>query len=301
MNRNGQALAEVGLPFPATPGGPPGLEIHDVPGWSARLRRLAGRAEARVRPDFHVVIHVRTGRLPCSVDFTDCVVESGCWLWVRPGQLLQLRTEPGSVPGTAAQGTVVLFRPSILDAATVATARLDRRAWRLPLAPAPPAGEPLRQTLEMLENEYHHLRDLPLEAHVAVARHLLAVLVLRLSSLSGGRRTPMGDATFQRFQEAVEEDFTRTHRVEDYAARLGYSVRTLTRATNAAVGCGAKSFLDDRLMLEAKRLLLHTELPATAVGERLGFHHATVFTKFFRHHAGETPAAFRARSGGTPA
>ncbi|HTI23829.1 MAG TPA: helix-turn-helix domain-containing protein, partial [Kutzneria sp.] len=72
---------------------------------------------------------------------------------------------------------------------------------------------------------------------------------------------------------------TGTHRVLDYAAQLGYSVRTLTRASQAAVGVGAKRFIDDRILLEAKRLLIHTDLTAASVGQRLGFPRATTFTK----------------------
>ncbi|WP_331772690.1 AraC family transcriptional regulator (plasmid) [Embleya sp. NBC_00888] len=237
---------------------------------------------------------MRTGRLPCAVDLTECVVDSGSWLWVRPGQVLRLRPSP-----LAVEGTVVVFQAGFLDAATVAAAHLDRRARRLPLAPEPEAQAPVRDTLEMLASEYHRLGDLPLEVHVDVVRHLLAVLVLRLAHLPGGHRNrAAGDRTFRRFQRAVEEGFTRSHQVEGYAALLGYSVRTLTRATTAAVGVGAKAFIDDRVVLEAKRLLLHTELPAGAIGDRLGFPDASVFTKFFRHRTGETPAAFRARAHG---
>lgn len=84
-------------------------------------------------------------------------------------------------------------------------------------------------------------------------------------------------------------------RVEDCAGHVGYSVRNLTRATRAATGCGAKHFIDERVLLEAGRLLVHTDLATSAVGERLGFPGATVFTRFFRTRTGEIPAAFRAR------
>jgi AraC-like DNA-binding protein len=71
-------------------------------------------------------------------------------------------------------------------------------------------------------------------------------------------------------------------------------VRTLTRASQAAVGVGAKRFIDDRILLEAKRLLIHTDLTAASVGQRLGFPRATTFTKFFRLHTNQTPSEFRA-------
>ncbi|WP_439673395.1 helix-turn-helix transcriptional regulator [Embleya sp. MST-111070] len=294
----------VDVPFPTTPGGPPGVEVTDLPGWVQRIGRLGAGAGTPVRPSFHLLVALHRGRLPCAVDLTECVIESGQWLWARPGQIFRLRDLRDADPpdsahgtGTAPRGTVILFQPSFLDSATVAAAHLDRRAWRLPLAPVSEAEAPVAQTLAMREGQYHRLRDLPLEVHVEVVRHLLAILVLRLSHLSGGdRRRTAGDETFRRFQRAVEENFRRCHHVADYAAGLGYSVRTLTRATHAAVGRSAKAFIDDRLVTEAKRLLLHTDLATHTVGERLGFPSATVFTRFFRQRAGETPAGFRARA-----
>lgn len=301
--RFGERTAQTGqaalrdLAFPRTPGGPPGVEVLDVPGLAALARRQGADEYAAVRPDFHLLVTVRSGFLLCSVDFTDCAVGEGSWLWVRPGQVLRFGSEL-----TAAEGTAVLFQPGFPDAATAEAARLDRRSWRLPLAPAGAAATQVRRALEMLEAEYRLLTDLPLEAHVDVVRHLLAVLLLRLAHLPGGQREPMaGSEVFRRFHHAVERDFARTHRVEDYAARLGYTVRTLTRATGSAVGCGAKRLIDGRILLEAKRLLGHTDLPVAVVGERLGFDRPAVFTRFFRSRTGEAPAAFRsrARGGGT--
>ncbi|MFB6631023.1 helix-turn-helix transcriptional regulator [Streptomyces sp. NPDC056362] len=296
MSRIGQLHDIADFPFPVTPGGPPGVEVTDLAGWRARVERLGRRAGAAVRPGFHLLVTVRSGTLDCDVDLTGCRMDAGSWLWLRPGQVVRLRGDAVE-ESREARVSVILFQPSFLDTATVASARLDRRAWRLPLTPPPGPREPITQTLDLLEDEYHQLRNLPLEVHVEVVRHLLAVLVLRLSHLPGGhRRQTAGDETFRRFQQAVEHDFTRLHQAEQYAAGLGYSVRTLTRASNAAVGRGAKAFIDDRLVLEAKRLLLHTDLLTATVGERLGFPSSTVFTRFFRKRTGETPAGFRTRA-----
>jgi AraC-like DNA-binding protein len=153
--------------------------------------------------------------------------------------------------------------------------------------------------LGLLESEHERRNDLPFDVHIEVVRHLLAVLVLRLAHLNGPLPGDVpGNEAYQRLQQAVERDFTRTHRVEDYARQLGYSVRTLTRATRAATGSGAKQMIDDRVLLEAKRLLVHTDLSSTAVAERLGFPGPTVFTRFFRQRTGDTPTAFRDRARG---
>ncbi|KAB1119467.1 AraC family transcriptional regulator, partial [Micromonospora sp. AMSO12t] len=63
-------------------------------------------------------------------------------------------------------------------------------------------------------------------------RHQLAVLLLRLSMLPERAHpaTRAEAATFHRLCREVERGYQHTRRVEDYAARLGCSVRTLTRA-----------------------------------------------------------------------
>jgi AraC-like DNA-binding protein len=147
--------------------------------------------------------------------------------------------------------------------------------------------------LDLLEGAYEQWGEQPSEMRVELLRHLLAALVLQLAAVHGTGHDLIGGEAFPRFQEAVEAGFTNTHRVEDYAARLGYSVRTLTRASQAAVGLGAKRFVDERVLLEAKRLLIHTDLTAASIGQRLGFPAATVFAKFFRQRTRQTPAEFR--------
>jgi len=57
-----------------------------------------------------------------------------------------------------------------------------------------------------------------------------------------------------------------------------------------ATGQTAKQVLVERLVLEAKRLLVHTELSAAAVAAELSFSEATNFGNFFTRRAGTSPA-----------
>ncbi|HEY5881590.1 MAG TPA: helix-turn-helix transcriptional regulator, partial [Nakamurella sp.] len=105
--------------------------------------------------------------------------------------------------------------------------------------------------------------------------------------------------TFLRFRDAVERDFTRTRQVGDYAHALGYSPRTLSRAARTAVGMNAKEFIDGRTILEAKRLLAHSELSAAQIAHQLGFTSPTNFTKYFHQRTTSTPITFRKHVRGT--
>jgi len=150
---------------------------------------------------------------------------------------------------------------------------------------------------EMLADEYDNPSGLPAAIHIAIIRHALSILLLRIGN-HGHRSSEPADAAFEAFQKAVEDGFAHTHRVENYARQLGYSVRTLTRTSHVATGYGAKRVIQERVLLEAKRLLAHTELTSTAIAGRVGMPDPAAFGKFFRRETGETPATFRDRVSG---
>ncbi len=60
-------------------------------------------------------------------------------------------------------------------------------------------------------------------------------------------------------------------------------------------GVNAKTYLSQRITLEAKRLLAHTGAPVSRIADKLGFDEATNFVKFFRREAGCSPGEFRKR------
>lgn len=285
-----RAIADVGFAPPV--GVPAGVEVMS-------LAELRDRAAFRMgeagfgepqRPTFHHLITLSSGSLWHMVDFTGYALKAGSWLWVRPGQVQQW----GDLH--EAEGTLVLFERDFVDPGTVAAARVDDPHAPVLQVPGPEDGHALEMAVNHLALEFHALRGLPLEAHVAVLRHLLAVLVLRLSQGTAPVGSPVPEAgeTFVRFRDAVERDFARTRRVEDYSHALGYSPRTLSRATLAGAGVGAKEFIDLRVILEAKRLLAHGDLTASRIAAQLGFTSATNFSKYFHQRTGESPIAFRA-------
>ncbi|MEW2294779.1 AraC family transcriptional regulator [Streptomyces sp. NPDC006743] len=299
MGKNGQSSTAGPTPTPPPPirelvfrhtaGSPPGLELVELAGLAERALRHGNDPYAPLRPAFHQIVAVRSGRVTVSVDFTTYEPAAGQWLWIRPGQVQRWSPD---LP--EADGVVVAFPPGFPDAATTAATVADPPFARGPLAPAGPVADGLHKALDHLRHEYDAAAQLPLEAHLRVLRHLLAVLVERLTAAYGAEPgRPVPSETFRRFHAAVERDFAVTRRVEDYAAALGYSRRTLTRAAEAATGMSAKRYVDERVVLEAKRELAHGGLSVGAVAELLGFAGAGDFTKFFRQRTGTTPTAFR--------
>lgn len=243
------------------------------------------------RIDFHVVMLFAEGPVRHMIDFAEYEANAGDLLWIRPGQVHRFSGTDDY------RGTVLTMQPGFLPRATVEATGLYRYDLPPLLHPDESQLPALRSALAQLQREYEDTTTLPLSLHTAVLRHSLTAFLLRLAHLAASSAEAarhQGDTTFTLFRDAVERGFARNHSVSAYADQLGYSRRTLVRAVRAATGETPKGFIDKRVILEAKRLLAHTDMPIGRVGAAVGFPDAANFSKFFHQHTEVTPAGFRA-------
>jgi AraC-like DNA-binding protein len=294
----------------------------------------APEPHARHRVPVHLLALVTAGRASFSVDFEMYPCRPGGLLWVRPGQVvgfpppgvdatlvlfepqfIQVAEKTIGPSGPPAQRSIGSGEPPADQGTAPSPPRprwTGRRAgtrategdaptvpWLVAGTYWQPGGEDgdaITDAISQIETDYQRLvngEDIP----IGVLRHQLYALLLRLSRLEpeGGPTVAAADnELFARFRAAVDERFALTRQVEDYAKLLGCSVRTLTRASLAATGRTAKQLVDDRVALEAKRLLAESDLSAAEIGARLGFSEATNFGRFFARTVGCSPMAFRA-------
>ncbi|HEY8957656.1 helix-turn-helix transcriptional regulator [Chitinophaga sp.] len=96
------------------------------------------------------------------------------------------------------------------------------------------------------------------------------------------------------FRDLLAAHFKTLKSVSGYASRMNISEKRLTNATSKTMGKSPKTIIDERVMLEAKRLLTHTHLSIKEIGYDLGFEEPTNFIKYFRKHTEKTPIEFRA-------
>jgi len=54
-----------------------------------------------------------------------------------------------------------------------------------------------------------------------------------------------------------------------------------------------KEIINDRVLLEAKRLLVHTNLSIKVIGQDLGFDDPAYFVRYFKKNTEMTPLEFR--------
>lgn len=95
------------------------------------------------------------------------------------------------------------------------------------------------------------------------------------------------------FREMLEKHYPSEKQVQFYARELLVTEKRLNTATAKTVGKTPKEMIDDRVMLEAKRLLAHTQDTIKEIGYTLGYDEPTNFIKYFKKHNGHTPVEFR--------
>ncbi|MEU4427495.1 AraC family transcriptional regulator [Actinoplanes sp. NPDC024001] len=249
----------------------------------------------------HAVVHTVTVPLIAEIDFVRFTCEPGSLLWLRPGQAVRFETaEPAPAgdevakPDEPGPALTIVFRSGLFTA--------DDLPGLSPDDPDGPARQPVmppdpREFRAAFERLARDAGGTPGPATAALLRHELAAVLLRLALLDPGPALAghVESRTFERFRRRLEEGYPHTRRVEDYAAELSCSVRTLTRASLAITGRTAKQVVDDRVALQARRLLAATPLSVAEVGRSLGFGEPTNFGRFFHRETGLSPGQFRAR------
>jgi AraC family transcriptional activator of pobA len=158
-----------------------------------------------------------------------------------------------------------------------------------------PATGTMRDIWQQMQTEDR----LPADAfHAALLRKYLHSFILLAERELGnqGKSTRLQGINFEHlvsFKNLLEQHFREEKAVSFYADKLFISTKVLTNVTHLLLGKTPKQLIDERVLLEAKRLLVHSPEPVKNIGIDLGIEEATNFNKFFKRHAGQTPASFR--------
>ncbi len=264
--------------------------------------------------EFFMLICVTQGQCVQLVDFEPVSCSAGTLLVLRPGQAHNFGSDEDW------DGWIMLFRPEFL-LPTIAGAGDPRPLFELERVPdrltldtgqlvrAVDAIDRMREDALIVASPRSSVslagivaqpRELTADVQVLL-RYQFCAFAAWLAVVHGQRRLQEPQhfgalQRFNRFQKIVDQRFAEWKQLSDYAAYLGCTEKSLTRATALAVGMSAKVFISKRVNLEAKRLLAHTDLPVGVIAEKLGFQEATHFSKFFKRETGRTPKEFRAHS-----
>lgn len=95
------------------------------------------------------------------------------------------------------------------------------------------------------------------------------------------------------FSQLVEWNYTQKHTVAEYATLLNITAKALNKRITRYTNTTPNDIIKNRIILEAKRLLAHTQLSNKEIGYKLGYDDVSYFTRLFTKHVGVTPQSFK--------
>lgn len=116
---------------------------------------------------------------------------------------------------------------------------------------------------------------------------------LRARQQSGGRSPDNHTSRILKLGKLFAGNFKQQHGNDFYADALALTPKRLNEIVKSAIGKTFTAMLHERLMVEAKRMLLFTEQPVKEISFDLGFQDPAYFSRFFKKNEGLSPVDFR--------
>lgn len=289
-------LTEVYSKVCAAPGGN-GLRVEHMP------QMFDGSAEDDDSPhvhSFYEILWFQEGSGHHTVDFVEYSVKPNTIFFLSPGQIHHF--DPG-VDKKSYRGVVVKMCTDFLrDDECGGNAMLKYNAFHT-FDTAPYVcvdGEGARELgalVSMIEEETSANRGR--FGNVEILKSLLRIFLVKIQrcgTQEGGTHIDNRKAShllFIQFRQMVEREFRTLHTVQEYADRLNVAVRTLGKSVAECSGKSPLAFINDRVVLEAKRLVRHSNLMIKEIAFELGFEDPSYFVKLFKRQTGYLPSDFR--------
>lgn len=151
-----------------------------------------------------------------------------------------------------------------------------------------------KNRIEILFNQIQKESISNLPNSAAIIRSEINTLLLDLErmAISTSSSSTLPDLVC-RYKKLVDKNFIKERQVQFYAGQLGICPNYLNVLTRKFIGKSALDMINERTILEIKRMLLRPDLTISEIAYRLGFNELSYFSRFFRLKTGMTPHKFR--------
>lgn len=243
------------------------------------------------RKDYYSFIYVRNGSSTHWVDMTPYTLRPNTFYFSLPQQV---QVKEKSLP---LEGLILSFTDEFLN--------LDesRYLFSLPVITNPANGHELMLSeadgafiadiMGKMQAEYNLDQSWQNQMLLSYLRILLTYLSRLYTEQFLKQSQKEARKLVQRFKDHVNKRYMELHLVADYAALMHLSPGYLNEVIKEQTGKTAINHIHDRILLEAKRKLFHSELSVKEIAWQLGFEDAAYFNRFFKRLCDQTPIVFR--------
>lgn len=244
---------------------------------------------------YHIVLFTK-GAGSHSIDFEQFNVVPGQIYFMKPGQVHSWSFEGET------DGYVINFSDHLLDNFLSNGRYLEQFSFLQGIAeecvinPDPETFEELKAIIEKSVAEVHNPG---LQTHDLVKAYLIELFITTHRSISRHMPVsakPQNQVLLYNFRKLVDTHYAEKRLPKDYAALLYITPNHLNALCKDLLGKSAGELIRDRILLEAKRLLINADVSISEIASTLDFTDNSHFTRLFKKHTGLTPEEFRRNS-----
>ena len=247
------------------------------------------------RHSFYHLVYFSKGAGRHSIDFVSFPVAGGQIYFMNPGQVHNWEFS-GEVDGYIINFSPRFFQlflahPDYLEQFPFFSGHCEEQVANL----SQTAQQQVTELLEKILDEVRTRKEMSTDMILVL---LLQIFIIVGRVVSADR--PGQDAipkpsllVLKNFRKLVETNFMKIRLPKEYSALLYVTPNYLNSLCQDVLGISAGEVIRERVILEAKRLLVNAGLNITEIAYRLNFQDNSYFTKFFKKHTGITPEEFR--------
>lgn len=244
---------------------------------------------------FYQIIWFRSGSGKHYVDFNEYEIQDNSLFFISKGQIHHF-------DNSQYEGCIIHFNESfIADDKNYVNIFLNQNIFHsFELEPVfyikNSDGQELQRIIDQIHTEMWTPNQFAHAEYLKFLLHLFLILVQRFGirkDCSGLCINNPSHTLFVKFRNLLEENFTKIHTVNHYARLLNVSSKTLTNCTNEILHKTPLDIINERITLEAKRLLSYSEKNINEIGFEIGFEDPSYFVKYFKRQVKMLPSDFR--------
>lgn len=268
-----------------------GFEVLEL---SERVRAKREMMANPHRAQFYHVIWIENGHGTHFVDFKPIPVKNNTLLFV-PSNSVNMYDANGEYHGKAILFTDRFFCKSKQDIQFLRTTQLYSDLYETAKIQIDPETSDLKFFLNAMKTEF--LRE-PDNFQFNILHNMLHVFLSKAEREMNNQGFIKLKPSIEldcliEFKDLLEENFRKNKLVSNYASELNISEKQLHKATTTLLDKTPKQIIDERIILEAKRLLAHSNQSVKEISYDLGYNEPTNFVKYFKKHTNLTPVEFR--------
>ncbi|TLV00926.1 helix-turn-helix domain-containing protein [Dyadobacter luticola] len=246
------------------------------------------------RHTYYEILFVEEGQGFHEIDFHSYNIQGAGLHFLTPGQVHLLTFS------TSFQGYIVAFSEDFYTFYNPVNQPLSQLSFFQPAR-----RQPIITLSEHEKHYFHNILENMVEDHLnpeidqSLAGKYLGLLLQKCAFLSQKNHQIEDSAPLSvpelvgRFQEMVEKNFRTKHEVQQYAQELSVSPDYLSKIIRKYLGKSSQEYILDKLLLEAKRLLVFTNLSSKEIAYHIQLDDPSYFGRIFKKKTGLTPNEYR--------